>query len=193
MNAPVDLRMTSTAVLDWIQHQDGRYELVDGRPIAMTGGTRGHTLIWLAIAMIMRSQLDRTLWNVMAADMALEVGDDDIRYPDVVVEPAGGALEERSTNTAVLAIEVLSPSSADTDLDDKPSEYTALPDIQAYIVFAQDEPKAWLWLRSAGAFPPGRRPVSALDQTIEVPALGLSIPLAEVYRRLLPAAQLPKA
>ena len=43
-------------------------------------------------------------------------------------------------------IEVPSPSSVAIDLGDKSTEYLR-PDLQAYVVFSQDEAKAWVWER----------------------------------------------
>jgi Uma2 family endonuclease len=45
-------------------------------------------------------------------------------------------------------IEVMSPESATTDLGDKVGEYLRLPSLFAYIVVSEDEPKAWVHMRS---------------------------------------------
>jgi Uma2 family endonuclease len=63
-----------------------------------------------------------------------------VRYPDIVVDRAGGDGGDYIATAPALLIEVLSPE----DLGDKSTEYLRLLDLQAYIVFSQDEPKAWV-------------------------------------------------
>ena len=81
----------------------------------------------------------------------------------------------------MLLIEVLSPSSEALDLNDKAAEYLRLPNLAAYIVFAQDEPKAWLWLRTASGFSSTPEIVAGRDVSIQMPALSIELPLSQVY------------
>ena len=76
-----------------------------------------------------------------------------IRFPDVVVDAAGQASGDLKATAPVLIAEVLSPSSERIDLGDKAAEYLRLPSLLAYLVFAQDEMKAWVWTRSSTNFP----------------------------------------
>jgi Uma2 family endonuclease len=81
----------------------------------------------------------------------------------------------------VLIAEVLSPSSATLDLGDKAAEYLRLPSLATYLVLSQDEIKAWVYLKGSQQHP-GPEPIRAADATIRVPALGIELPLAEIYR-----------
>jgi Uma2 family endonuclease len=83
-----------------------------------------------------------------------------------------------------LAAEVLSPSTAAIDLGDKAAEYLQLPSLAAYLVFAQDEVKAWTWVRGAQSFPSGPDVIAGTDKSISIAALGLNLPLAEIYAGL---------
>jgi Uma2 family endonuclease len=104
-----------------------------------------------------------------------------VRYPDIVVDRAGGDGGDYITTAPALLIEVLSPESAATDLGDKSTEYLRLPDLQAYIVFSQDEPKAWVWERTNEKFVPGPEIVERIDSAVHVAALGAELTMAEVY------------
>ncbi len=76
---------------------------------------------------------------------------------------------------------MLSPSTEKIDLGDKASEYLKLPSLQAYIVFAQDEPKAWLWYREAAGFSAFPSVVVGYDKIIYLKELRLTLPLGAVY------------
>jgi hypothetical protein len=81
---------------------------------------------------------------------------------------------------------VLSLSTNGIDLREKPAEYLQLPSLLAYLVFSQDEPEAWVWMRAEGKFSPKPSPVKGHDETINVSALKITLPLKSVYARLGP-------
>ena len=121
------------------------------------------------------------------SDFAVEIGED-VRYPDVLVEllSAGGP-QALSSAAPVLLVEVLSPSSAARDLNVKLAEYTTLPSLQCYIVASQDEAIVWVWQRdrASGAFPRLPVEVAGIDGRIDVEGLGITLPLAEIYRGIV--------
>jgi Uma2 family endonuclease len=84
-----------------------------------------------------------------------------------------------ATAPALIA-EVLSPSSATLDLGDKAAEYLRLPTLAAYLVLSQDEIKAWVYLKDSDQ-QPGPKAISGATAAISVPALGIDLPLAEIY------------
>jgi hypothetical protein len=82
----------------------------------------------------------------------------------------------------VLLAEVLSPSNAEIDLEDKVTEYLRIPGLLAYMVFSQDEPKAWVWMRESTGLAPQRPTVfTGSEAVIRLAALNLDLPLAELY------------
>src|SRR5436305_8779906 len=176
MNVQLPIRLDKPAFLAWVQGREERYELADGRVVMMTGASRTHGLLVLNIAMLLRRQLDP---RSVIADFGLDAGPRTLRYPDVMVDRAGG---DYTTNDPVLLIEVLSPSTETLDLGDKAAEYLQLPNLAAYIVIAQREAKAWAWLRHAAGSPGGRAVIAGLDKMIAIPALSIELPLAEVYQ-----------
>jgi Uma2 family endonuclease len=79
-------------------------------------------------------------------------------------------------------IEVLSPSTEAYDRGDKFYAYQTLPSLQHYVLIAQDRPQievftrhesGWLLTRSAD-----------LDGAAELPAIGCTLPLREVYEQV---------
>jgi Uma2 family endonuclease len=92
----------------------------------------------------------------------------------------GGAKDYTAT-APVLLVEVLSPSTAATDLGDKAAEYLHIPSLTAYSVLSQDEPKAWVWARATAQFASGPAVIAGTEAIIRIAALQLKLPLAEIY------------
>jgi Uma2 family endonuclease len=103
------------------------------------------------------------------------------RYPDIVVDRRGGRGADFTATSPALLAEVLSPSTAEIDLGDKAAEYLQLPSLAAYLVMAQAEPKAWIWVRHDGGFPPKPTIIAGLDKVIHVASLDLALPLGTIY------------
>src|SRR5258708_24242345 len=110
-----------------------------------------HGLIVGNLSVALRSRLDRKQWVVMQ-EYGLDAGPETLRYPDIVVDRAGGRAKAYVAVAPVLVAEVLSPSSAEIDLGDKRSEYLQIPSLLAYMVLSQDEPRVWIWTRKDGGF-----------------------------------------
>ena len=138
MNVQLPLHMDKPAFLEWVQRQEGRYELADGRVVMMVGASRAHGAIVRNLVLILCGQLDPREWEVIA-EFGLDAGPKTLRYPDIVVDRAGGRAGDYTATAPVLLVEVLSPCSHGLDLKDKAAEYLRLPSLAAYIVFAQRE------------------------------------------------------
>jgi Uma2 family endonuclease len=180
MNVQPALRMDKSAFLAWAQAQEGRFELVERRVVMMVGGSKAHALVASRLARALWARLDLERWVVLGSDLAVDLGPESLRYPDAVVDVVGGGSELTATAPALIA-EVLSPSSATLDLGDKAAEYLRLPSLHAYVVLAQDEPKAWVWVRGPQGFGAGPQVLTGADAVIRVAALGIELPLAEIY------------
>ena len=182
MNVQLPVHMDTSAFLAWIQRREERYELVDGRVVMMTGGSRGHALVVRGLAKALDARLDATRWSVLTSDFAALVAQETIRYPDLVVDVAAGQLGDLTATAPVLIAEVLSPSSVATDLGDKAAEYLLLPTLHAYLVLSQDEPKAWIWIRGETDFGAAPEVVTGDQGIVGVPSLSIELPLSEIYR-----------
>jgi Uma2 family endonuclease len=183
MNVQLPTHMDKTAFLSWADGREGHYELVGGRVVMMVGASRAHGIIVRNLVLALHSQLDQRQWAVLA-EFGLDAGPRTLRYPDVIVDRAGGAPTDFAATTPVLAAEVLSPSTTAIDLGDKLAEYSQLTSLAAYLVFAQDEVKAWVWVRRDNGFPPGPDVLVGEDKIIRVAALGLALPLRDLYAGL---------
>jgi Uma2 family endonuclease len=183
MNVQLPVRMDKTAFLDWVQSREERYELDRGRVIMMTGGSRAHGQITFNLAKALDGRLDPNKWAVLP-EFGIDSDLESIRFPDVTVDVAGQAAKDLTAMGPVLIAEVLSPSSERVDLGDKAAEYLRLPSLAAYLVFAQDQIKAWVWMRGPAGFPSGPMVLEGDNATVRIEAMGIELPLAEVYARV---------
>ena len=184
MNVQLDLRMDKPAFLAWVQAHDGRYELAGSRVVMMTGGSRGHAILVRRLAAALEKRLDNSRWAVLTSDFGVDVGPSTVRYPDVVVDVADGPFKDLTATAPALIAEVISPSSAKDDLGAKADEYVRLPSLLAYLALAQNEPTARAWVRGvegSSGFSPEPKVIAGHDGVIEIPALGIHLPLVEIY------------
>jgi Uma2 family endonuclease len=180
MNIQPNLRMDKARFLAWVQANEGRYELAGGRVVMMPGASRIHGRIVTNLVMALGRGLDRRQWDIIA-EFGLDAGPETLRYPDVVVDRADSGDKAHAATAPVLLAEVLSPSTAEIDLGDKAAEYLQIQSLLAYMVFSQDEPKAWIWVRANDEFSPGPEVLFGTEAVVRIPALQLALPLADVY------------
>jgi Uma2 family endonuclease len=183
MNVQLPVHMDKSAFLAWVQDREERYELVNGRVVMMTRASRAHAMIVRNLVVALDGQLDPLEWTVVA-DFGLDIGPKTLRFPDVMVERAGGSGRDYTASAPAVLVEVLSPSTARFDLGDKAAEFLRIPSLIAYVVFAQDEQKAWVWVRGSAAFPPGPEVLEGKDAVVPIVALGVNLPLSAVYARV---------
>jgi Uma2 family endonuclease len=181
MNVQLDLLMDKPAFLAWVEGREERYELAEGRLMMMTGGSRGHALVTRRLAAALEKRLDGNRWAVLTSDFGVDLGPSTVRYPDVLVDVTGGSLADLTASAPILVAEVISPSSAGHDLGEKPPEYFRLQSLSVYLVLAQDEARAWVWLRGALGFPTEPDVLRGLGEVIRLTPLGIEVPLSEIY------------
>ncbi len=167
----------------WIENKSERYELADGVPLLQPWVKRNHNRIVTNIVGILSRTIDLARFEIATGDFAIPTGPRSIRYADVMVEAAGGSGQERTTETAVLIVEVLSPSTAAQDFGPKQREYANLSTLDTYLIFDQDSRHAWQWTREEnGEWP--ETPKVVEDGGVEVAKLGVTLPFDEVYRNV---------
>jgi Uma2 family endonuclease len=183
MNVQLPIQMDKSAFLTWVQGREERYELVDGRVIMMTGASRNHGRIIRNVLALLSAQLDPQ-WEPIA-EFGLDAGPRTLRYPDIVVDRASAGGEDYRAIEPILLVEVLSPTSETIDLGDKAAEYVHMPTLHGYIVLAQNEHKAWVWLRGRANMLEGPTVISGPDQRLTILGLTLELPFSAIYRGVL--------
>lgn len=171
---------TLTEFLAWEGFQPVRYEWDGVQPVAMVGGSFAHTEIATRLSDLLRATLRSGPCTVVRADLkVLTERDTRARYPDLVVTCAPLRAGDTAVPEPLLVFEVLSDTTAAADRGAKRAEYAALPSVMRYVMLAQDAPLALFCDRDGGF---EERPVRGL---LDLPELGLSVPLAPLYEGLV--------
>jgi len=154
-------KMSFAAFLAWEAEQSTRNEFYRGEVFAMTGGSARHNRVILNLASSLGSHLDGTACQVFAESVKVQLADEAVLYPDVMVT-CGKALagDELAITDPKLIIEVLSPSTTGYDKREKFSLYRGLRSLREYAlidsvsreveVFTQT-PDGWLLTDQTGA------------------------------------------
>jgi Uma2 family endonuclease len=85
----------------------------------------------------------------------------------------------RECDDAIVAIEVLSESTADRDSRWKRRAYARVASVMWYVVIAQDAVEVLVYARASNF---AEQRLESLADTLHLPELGISLPLAEIYR-----------
>jgi Uma2 family endonuclease len=166
--------------LDWVPLQDGAFEWDGVQPVAMVGGTLGHSELASRVEQALRQVLGRGPCRVFRADAGVRThGGTRMRFPDLTVTCSPIRPRDRVIPDPVLILEVLSESTAAIDRGVKRAEYAALPSLSRYVMLAQDAAIALVCDR-AGGFAERRE-----TECLALPEFGLSLPLAELYDGVL--------
>jgi Uma2 family endonuclease len=184
VNVSAHIKVDKATFFRFVASQaEGRFEYDRGRIVQqMTGGTLAHSLVSQRFISAFERRLDGRAWAVIGHCRGVETPAT-VRYPDVLVEPMSGSLKGLSTQIPAVVVEVLSPTTEEMDLNVKLSEYGALASLRAYIVASQDEARCWVWLRAVDkSIPELPEEISGLGRSIDIAALGLTVPLEEIYR-----------
>ena len=160
-----------------------KWELIDGEPILNAAPSRLHQGIVknVLFALTLRERELSAAWEVLPG-LGVRVSEINRPEPDVVILPRTGAsldLQGRDRSDVLAAFEVLSPSTKDRDLRWKRTAYTSLASLTHYVVIAQDAVEVVVFARDNGF---AEKRLQSLNDSVDVPALGISLLLAEIYR-----------
>jgi Uma2 family endonuclease len=160
-----------------------KWELIDGEPILNAAPSPLHQWIVknVLFALMLLEREPGATWAVLP-ELGVRVSETNRPEPDVVIVPRTGVsldLQSRDLRDPLVAFEVLSPSTKDRDLRWKRAAYTSLASLTHYVVIAQDAVEVVVFARE-NEFAEER--LRSLSDSVKVPPLGISLPLAEIYR-----------
>jgi Uma2 family endonuclease len=164
-----------------------RSEYFDGEMFAMAGGSPRHSLIKANLVGELRLGLKGRRCTLYDSDLRIGIAATGLyTYPDasVICEPL--QLDPKDAHTALnptLLAEVLSESTEAYDRGKKFGHYRQIPSLEEYLLVCQDAPRLERFARNGnGTWT--LTAVEGLDQTLELPSIGVTLRLAEIYDRV---------
>lgn len=177
---------------EWTAEQTGarKAEYVDGEIREMPGASWQHNAIvgnlFVAIGMRLRGKS----FAVCGSEMRVRVASPGpFYYPDLCVSPIPPAIvtdRGESLVNPILITEVLSPTTEAVDRGEKLAGYTRIPTLRNYLLvepnacrvdhYSLDEDGSWRLVIH-----------DVPSATLSLPSIGVELPLAEIYDRVLPA------
>jgi len=159
-----------------------KWELIDGEPVLNASPSPMHQWLVGNVLLALHNRAgDSASWAALPG-LGVRVSDVNRPEPDVLVVPrAGGSVDQlgRDRSDLIVAFEVLSPSTEDRDLRWKRIAYGSLPSLTDYVVIAQDVTDVVVFSRDIDF---AERRFKSLAESIALASLGISLPLAEIYR-----------
>ncbi len=172
--------MTQQEFFTWAEAQDARYEFDGVQPVAMTGGSLRHSRLIRSINFQLTSRLRGKPCEPLGPDAGVATVGDTVRYPDAVVTCSPFDDLGRLVPNPVVVFEVVRPTSGRIDRVVKLREYAAVPTIRRYVIVESDSITVTALSRD-GADEAFRAAGLAEDDTLDLPEIGIEIPVAAIY------------
>lgn len=190
MPQPDALSMSEVAYLAFEDESKGKHEYASGKVYAMTGASLRHNLIVNNTVASLVAQLADKPCIVPNNDTRVRVASMvSHRYPDITVICGSAQYYEKRVDTItnpIVLLEVLSPSTALTDRNEKLDEYTRIPSLQEYVLISQDAPKIERFLRRDEAAHGDWLYTKVTDKamSLALPSIDCVLALHAVYAKL---------
>ncbi|MBD2482973.1 Uma2 family endonuclease [Planktothrix sp. FACHB-1365] len=143
---------TPEEYLEWEEQADYKHEYRDGEIVPMTGGTTNHNKIALNVAAYLKFALRGQNYDVYIGDVRLWIPRyRQYTYPDIMVIQRPPVYSGTGTTTVMnpmLITEVLSKSTQNYDQGDKFTYYRSIPELQEYILIAQQDYKVMQYVKN---------------------------------------------
>ena len=165
-----------------------RHEYVEGAIYAMTGASKNHARITKNFCYWFENHLMGSKCEPYITEVKVKARSTRYYYPDVVVTCEAAAEDPEDPYLIVqpiLLVEVLSPTTKRTDKVEKFNAYQHIPGLLEYVIVAQDQTRVEIYRhRKAGDVWQGEVFIEPTEQ-ITLESIGLSLSLADIYRRVI--------
>lgn len=162
-----------------------KLEFIRGEIVAMAGSSPAHALITANITGSLHGRLKGRPCYPTSSDQRVKAEtSDDGFYPDVTVICPSARYDNdgRTLLNPSVIFEVLSPSTAESDLTSKSDAYFQIPSLTMLVFVSQDRVRVEVRTRGENTW---QFTVSHhLSDEIALPAIGATLPVAEIYERL---------
>ena len=183
---PLSPPLTFDEFMQWYEHQEGHWELHDGRPVRKHDPARGqveragHVRTKLEIVLALRTAIQQApvQCEALTDGIMVKINDQKGYEPDALVY-CGERIDRDSlvAPAPVILVEVLSPSTAQKDLSDKLEDYLSLESVQHYLVLDPQSEKVWHYYRETDHI--ALNPVTDRQLFLQPP--GITVDLSDVF------------
>ena len=187
MSSAAKTKLTVAEYLAFERASESKHEFFDGELFAMTGGTPAHSLIASNFIREAGNALKDRPCVVYTSDLRVKVNATGLyTYPDVTIVCGEQKFDDDQRDTLInptIVVEVLSKSTASYDRGPKSKHFRKIDSLQALILIEQDCPVVEVYCRQSD----GKWILSdatELTESIAIEPIGISIPLAEIYRNV---------
>ena len=187
MSSAAKTKLTVAEYLAFERSSESKHEFFDGELFAMTGGTPAHSLIASNFIREAGNALKDRPCVVYTSDLRVKVNATGLyTYPDVTIVCGEQKFDDDQRDTLInptIVVEVLSKSTASYDRGPKSKHFRKIDSLQALILIEQDGPVVEVYRRQSD----GKWILSdatELTESIAIEPIGISIPLAEIYRNV---------
>ena len=181
MSQALDEKLTADEFLRWAENREGRFEFVDGRILRMQARTVSqHHRVVVNVIAALKNLLRGKPCRPFTADFAVRTAVNRIRRPDAGVDCGKQSPQDLVAREPVLVVEVFSPGTRDLDRSVKIREYQAVETLKTIVYVEPNRPEIYVFERG-GDGEWNETVVRGLNEAVPVPALDLTLPLAEIF------------
>lgn len=178
MGETAEMLMTVAEFLEWDDGTDTRYELIEGKPVAMARVSAHHSIIVINLGHALKARLKPPCYVGGEVGVPRPDRDDTFYEADLVVSCT--ALKPGATiiPEPVVVVEVLSPTTIEHDRGRKAYDYRRIESVQEIALVSSEQRHVVTWRRRGTKWE-----VDDLigDANLEIEAVGITIPLAAIY------------
>lgn len=178
-------QLTPTEYLEWEEKQEFKYEYVDGKISAMTGGTLNHSQIAANVVALFKAHLRGSGCRVLTSDAKVQIAAaSNYVYPDISV-----TCDDRDKTATkfidhpCLIVEVLSPSTEAYDRWEKFNLYQRSDALQDYVLVNTNRIEVALYSKNDRNKWEITRYVAG--DLIELKSVNLTFPIEQVFEEII--------
>lgn len=174
--------ITPKQYLEGEKQTPAKHEYVNGSIYAMGGASDKHGIISLNLASALSTNLPDSC-EVFISDMKLHTqkdGDQCFYYPDILVSCDQYDNNKYYREKPILIVEVLSPSTERIDRTEKRERYQLIPELQEYVLIAQEYPKIEIYRRSNA----WRCEEYFIEHSFQLDSINMEFQVTDIYRRI---------
>lgn len=175
--------MSYDEYLEVAEQAEVKHEFIDGRVVAMAGGSIEHSRLVARMGYLLQAGLEDKPCNVFSSDGRVRIeATNRSTYPDVsvVCGPVVPASDDpHAITNPVVLVEVLSDGTEKDDRGSKFAHYRRLESLKEYVLVAQDTPCVEVFRRETDVwtlrdYGPG--------DVVELASLDLRLEIDRIYR-----------